>query len=388
MNPVIQSVPQRVSTKPLFPFLDLRGQFDEIREDVMAAVEKVFESQQFILGAEVQQLEEEIAKHTGCRYAIGCASGSDALVLSLMALNIGTGDEVITTPFTFVATAGAIARVGARPVFVDINRDTYNVDPANLQTAITSRTKAIMPVHLFGLVAPMKEITAIAQSHGLAVIEDAAQAIDADYQGSRAGNLGDLGCFSFFPSKNLGGAGDGGMVTTNDPNLADRLRLLRTHGSRSKYRHEILGFNSRLDALQAAVLRVKLGHLERWTSARRRHAKRYSVQFTEAALKHSVQLPAEPQDARHVYNQFVIRTQARDELREYLQDHGVPTEIYYPLPLHLQPAFKYLGYQSGAFPQAEAASREALALPIFPELTEEQQGTVVSAIANFFHEVQ
>ena len=385
MNPVAQ-VPTEpsASRSTLFPFLDLQTQFAAIRSEVTLAVERVLETQQFILGPDVQKLEKDVAERVGCRYAFGCASGSDALVLALMALGIGAGDEVITTPFTFVATAGSISRLGARPVFVDIDPDTYNLNPEQIKPAITARTKAIIPVHLFGLVAPMEEINAIAQSNGLAVIEDAAQAIGAGYHGSFAGNIGDVGCFSFFPSKNLGGAGDGGMVTTNDSALADRLKLLRLHGSRSKYHYEILGLNSRLDTLQAAVLRVKLRHLDEWTMARRRNASLYRSLFAQAELEESIQLPTDPPGTHHVYNQFVIRTQERDQLRDYLHRAGIPTEIYYPVPLHLQPAFGYLGYQSGDFPNAESASRSVLALPIFPELTEEQQQSVVTPMADFF----
>lgn len=386
MTPAIQVQTETLtSSKPLFPFLDLRAQFASIRNEVMAAVEGVFEAQHFILGPEVKQFEKEVAELIGCRFAIGCASCSDALVLALMALNIGAGDEVITTPFTFGATAGAIARVGARPVFVDITSETYNLDPASIESAITPRTKAIMPVHLFGLPAPMEEIAEIAALHDLAVIEDAAQAIGASYHGKMVGNIGDIGCFSFFPSKNLGGAGDGGILTTNDPELADRLQVLRVHGSRKKYQYELLGFNSRLDALQASVLRVKLRHLKEWTSARRLHAMEYRILFAQADLADSIHVPSGliPQ-VRHVYNQFVIRVQRRDQLREHLQRHGIPTEIYYPIPLHLQPAFSYLGYQLGEFPLSEAASCEVLALPIFPELTEAQQLAVVAEISEFF----
>ena len=385
MNLVVQAPTEPSASKStLFPFLDLQAQFSAIRSEVTLAVEQVFETQQFILGPDVQKLEEDMAELLGCRHAFGCASGSDALVLALMALGIGAGDEVITSPFTFVATAGSISRLGARPVFVDIDPDTYNLNPKQIEPAITARTKAILPVHLFGLVAPMEEINAIAQSKGLAVIEDAAQAIGASYHASFAGNIGDLGCFSFFPSKNLGGAGDGGMVTTNDPKLADRLKLLRLHGSRSKYHYETLGLNSRLDTLQAAVLRVKLRHLHEWTMARRRNANRYRSLFDQAELEASIKLPAEPPGTCHVYNQFVIRTQERDPLRDHLHRAGIPTEIYYPMPLHLQPAFCYLGYQSGDFPNAESASLSVLALPIFPELTEAQQQSVVASISDFF----
>jgi dTDP-4-amino-4,6-dideoxygalactose transaminase len=389
VNPVTEvpanEVPRPKSApKPSFPFLDLHAQFEEIRNDVMAAVEQVFESQHFILGPEVQQLEKEMADTIGCRYAFGCASGSDALVLALMALGIGTGDEVITTPFTFVATAGSIARTGARPVFVDIDPKTYNLDPAQISRVITSRTKAIMPVHLFGLPAAMDQISETARSNRIAVVEDAAQAIGARYHEKFAGNIGDIGCFSFFPSKNLGGAGDGGLVTTNDAQLAERLKVLRLHGSRTKYHYDVLGFNSRLDTLQAAVLRVKLQHLEKWTMARRRNAARYCSLFQQAGLDGSVFLPIEPAEAHHVYNQFVVRTKQRDALQQHLRDAGIPTEIYYPSPLHLQPAFEYLEYRSGDFPEAESASRSVLALPIFPELTEAQQESVVCSIADFF----
>jgi len=385
VNSVVQVPTEPTASRTtLFPFLDLQAQFASIRSEVTAAVERVLATQQFILGPDVQQFEREIAERLDCRYAFGCASGSDALLLALMALGIGVGDEVITTPFTFVATAGSIARVGARPVFVDIDPDNYNLEPKHIKPAITARTKAIIPVHLFGRPASMEEITAVAKANGLAVIEDAAQAIGAAYRGRLVGNIGDLGCFSFFPSKNLGAAGDGGMVTTNDPKFADRLKLLRLHGSRSKYQYEILGLNSRLDTLQAAVLQVKLRHLDEWTMARRRNAIRYWDLFAQAELESLVRLPAETLGSQHVYNQFVIRTKQRDQLRDHLHRSGIPTEIYYPMPLHLQPAFRYLGYESGDFPHAESACRSVLALPIFPELTEAQQEAVVSAVSDFF----
>lgn len=367
-----------------FSFLDLRAQFLEIREEVMAAVHRVLESQQFIMGPEVAALEAEIADFVGCKFTLGCASGSDALLLALMAYGIGPGDEVVTPPFTFVATAGSIARLGARPVFVDIAAATYNLDPEKLESALTPRTKAIMPVHLFGLSAEMSEILKIARRHALPVIEDAAQAIGAKYKDQQVGSLGAMGCFSFFPSKNLGGAGDGGMMVTNDPDLADRLKILRLHGSRTKYHYDVIGMNSRLDALQAAILRVKLAHLSRWTAARQTNAARYRALFAEYELGRKVELPVVPRDCEHVYNQFVIRVKKRDQLRAWLKDCGIPTEIYYPSPLHLQPAFAFLGYREGDFPCAESASREALALPIFPELTQQQQRAVVQAIADYF----
>jgi dTDP-4-amino-4,6-dideoxygalactose transaminase len=370
--------------KPLFPFLDLKAEYAMIREEILAGVESVLESQHFIMGPEVEKLEAEFAKLIGSTFAIGCASGSDALLLSLMSVGVDSGDEVITTPFTFVATAGSIARLKAKPVFVDIDPGTYNLDWKQLEAAITNKTKAIIPVHLFGLPAEMQTIMEIARAHHLPVIEDAAQSIGARYRERYVGNIGTFGCFSFFPSKNLGGAGDGGMITTNDPEFAERLSVLRVHGSRKKYHYELLGMNSRLDALQAAILRVKFRHLDAWTAARQRNAERYRQLFADAGLDRSISLPVQPQGLVHVYNQFVIRTSKRDQFREYLRNSGIPTEIYYPLPLHLQPAFAYLGYGQGAFPQSEAASQEVLALPVFPEMTEAQQEAVVDAIAGFF----
>lgn len=365
-------------------FLDLRRQFAGIRAEVLAAVTRVLESQHFILGAEVEALEREVAAYVGCSHAIGCASGSDALLLALTAAGVGSSDEVITVPFTFVATAAAIARLGATPVFVDIGRDTYNIDPRGVERAITKRTKAILPVHLFGLPADMEPIRQIAKQAGILVIEDAAQAIGASYKGTSVGRLGEIGCLSFFPSKNLGGAGDGGMCTTDDPQIAQTVRMLRTHGSREKYKYELLGMNSRLDALQAAILRVKLRHLDEWTNMRRRNAASYRTLFEEAGLQPWVTLPAEPSGSRHVYNQFVIRVRQRDQLRDHLRAAQVLTEIYYPQPLHTQRAFANLGCKQGDFPESEAASREVLALPIYPELTIDEQRHVVNAIAEFF----
>ena len=380
--------------EPLFPFLDLKAQFDDIKNEVMEAVSRVFEDQRFILGPEVELLENEIAALVGARAAVGCASGSDALLLSLKALGIGPGDEVITTPFTFVATVGSMARAGARPVLIDIRPDTFNLDSNLIEAAISSRTRAILPVHLFGLAADLDPILQLAEAHRLAVVEDAAQAIGACYRGRHVGSLGAAGCFSFYPSKNLGGAGDGGMVTTNDAQVADQLRRLRDHGRSQKYSHEVLGhevlghevlgMNSRLDALQAAILRVKLLHLANWTRRRQEKAERYRALFDEAALDGNVKLPAAPPGCFHVYNQFTVRSSERDRLREFLRARGIPTEIYYPRPLHLQPAFGYLGYRAGEFPAAEAASREVLSLPIYPELKEEHQGAVVRAIADFY----
>ena len=365
------------------PFLDLKAQYAGIRQEVFDAVTRVLESQHFILGPEVEGLEKEVSALTACSHAIGCASGSDALILALLALEIGRGDEVITTPFTFVATAGSIARVGAKPVFVDIDSETFNISPKAIEKAITSRTKAIMPVHLFGLSAEMNEINEIAAAHRIPVIEDAAQASGARYEGRAVGSMGVLGCFSFFPSKNLGGAGDGGLVTTNDATLAERLRLLRVHGARKKYEYELLGMNSRLDALQAAILRVKLRHLDQWAAGRRRNAERYGDLFHEFRLESVVHAPTSPSGSTHVYNQFTIRVRERDALREHLRSRGIPTEIYYPKPLHLQKAFGYLGHRPGNFPASETAGLEVLSLPIYPELTDEQQRAVVAAIADF-----
>jgi dTDP-4-amino-4,6-dideoxygalactose transaminase len=370
------------ATRQIMPFLDLKAQFATIRNEILDAVTRILESQHFILGPEVESLEREVAVLTGCSHAIGCASGSDALILALLALEIGRADEVITTPFTFFASAGSIARVGAKPVFVDIDPQTFNIDPAAIKRAITPRTKAIMPVHLFGLSADMNAIHEIATSR-FAVIEDAAQAIGARYEGRAVGSLGEIGCFSFFPSKNLGGAGDGGMITTNSSKLADRLRLLRVHGARTKYEYEMLGINSRLDAMQAAILRVKLRYLDRWAVARRNNAQRYRELFSEFRLDSMITPPATPARLSHVYNQFTIRVKERDALREHLRGRGIPTEIYYPKPLHLQKAFAYLGHKEGDFPFSEAASLEVVSLPIYPELSEEQQRSIVAAIADF-----
>lgn len=376
--------PDQVAPNLLFPFLDLKAEYATMKDEIAAAVEKVLESQQFIMGPEVRQLEAEIAAFVGSSFALGCASGSDALLLALMALGVDSGDEVITPPFTFVATAGSISRLKARPVFVDINRETYNLDPTCLEAAITSRTKAIMPVHLFGLAADMEKISEIARAHRLPVIEDAAQSIGARYHDQYVGNLGACGCFSFFPSKNLGGAGDGGMITTSDPELAERISMLRDHGSRQKYHYDLLGMNSRLDSLQAAILLVKFNHLEAMTQARRRNADRYRQLFRQAGLEKLIALPVQPEGLHHVYNQFAIRTPERDQLRDHLRHCGIPTEIYYPSPLHLQPAFADLGYRPGAFPECENASRQVLALPVFPQMTEEQQKMVADRTADFF----
>lgn len=369
------------SVKP-FPFLDLKPQYRTIKTEVDAAIQRVMDSQQFILGPEVEALEREIAAYLQVKYAVACASGSDALLLALMALEVGPGDEVLTTPFTFGATALSIARLHAKPVFVDIDPLTYNVDPKKVRSKITPKTKAIIPVHLFGMAADMDAIMNIA--NGVPVVEDAAQAIGATYAGKAVGSIGLCGCFSFFPSKNLGAAGDGGMLTTNDTAFAEKLRLLRNHGGHSKYECEMIGMNSRLDALQAAILRVKLRYLDSWSQARQRNAERYTKLFKEHGLDDILRLPQVAANCTHIYNQYVIRAPQRDQLRAYLREHGVPSEIYYPVPLHLQRGLAYLEYKPGDLPESEAASREVLALPVFPELTTEQQDLVVGSIAEFY----
>lgn len=380
-----ENAPTRTA-KPTFPFLDLKAQFASIRDEVTARVLDVLHSQHFILGPEVVAFEKEIAAWNSSQFAIACASGSDALLLALMALGIGPGDEVITTPYTFVATVGCIVRLGAKPVFVDIDPDTFNLDPGRLQCAVTSATRAILPVHLFGCPVDLDAVLSNASAKSIPVVEDAAQAIGARLHNRAVGNAGAMGCFSFFPAKNLGCAGDGGLVVTNDQTLADRLRILRTHGSRKRYSYELVGMNSRLDALQAAILRVKLPYLNKWTEARRRNAENYFTLFSEFGVADEVRLPKAPEYAYHVYNQFTIRTPNRDALRSHLRAYGIPTEIYYPSPLHLQPAFSYLGHRPGDFPESERACREAFSLPIYPELPLEQQAAIVRAIARFFRQ--
>jgi dTDP-4-amino-4,6-dideoxygalactose transaminase len=365
------------------PLLDLKAQYRPIRDEVRAAIDRVCDAQQFILGPEVEALEAEVAAFCGARFAIGVSSGTDALLAALMAAGVGPGDEVVTTAYSFFATAGTIARLGARAVFVDIEPDTFNMGAAGVTARITSRTRAIMPVHLFGRCCDMEPVLAAAAARGIAVIEDAAQAIGAfDAAHRSAGTMGLVGCLSFFPSKNLGGFGDGGMLLAGDETVAERLRVLRVHGSKPKYFHHVVGGNFRLDALQAAVLRVKLKHLAGWTKARRENADRYRRGFRDAGLETRVVLPTDT--AGHIYNQFVIRCADRDRLQRFLRDRGVGTEIYYPVPLHLQECFKDLGYGPGDFPVAEAAAKDSLALPIYPELTEDQQRYVVDAIAAFY----
>ena len=367
------------------PALNLKAQYRSIRDEIEPVVREILESQMFVLGPEVARLEAELANYCGAAHGIGCASGTDALLLPLLAIDVGPGDEVITTPYTFFATAGSIWRTGAKPVFVDIEPDTYNIDPACIEAAITPRTKAIIPVHLYGQVAEMGPIQEIGRRHGLTVLEDAAQAIGSAYHGTRVGTLGDVAAFSFYPSKNLGGFGDGGMVTTNHPQLARRMARLRVHGMEPKYHHHEVGFNSRLDAFQAAVLRVKLRHLDDWTSLRREVADRYRNLFGSHGLEELVGLPIERQGNFHVYNQFVIRVPAilRDSLRDYLTTRKIGTEIYYPIPLHLQGCFALLGHKPGDFPHSEAAARETIALPIYPELTDAEQRYVVGSIRQF-----
>lgn len=366
------------------PFIDLVSQYQSIAADIQEAVGRVFAEQQFVLGDEVAEFECDVAEYCDSRDAVGCASGTDALILSLLALNIGPGHEVVTSPFSFFATAGAIHRVGALPVFVDIDPVSFNLNPAAVEAALTERTRSILPVHLFGQCADMEPLWRLGVRERLPIVEDACQSIGAEYRGRRAGVLGTLGCFSFFPTKNLGGAGDGGLITTDDPELASRLRRLRVHGDSGGYQHTEVGLNSRLDALQAAVLRVKLAHLESWTAARQENAKRYAELFRHYELLDVVELPAVLPDRRHVYNQYCIRVKGgrRDAVLAHLRDYHIGAAIYYPRPLHLQECFAHLGYREGDFPEAEAAARDVLALPIYPELRPEQQEIVVRGIAS------
>jgi len=390
------------------PLLDLKAQYATIRDEIRAAVDGVLESQQCILGPVVADCEAKLAEYCRCPYAITVSSGSDALLVSLMAEGIGPGDEVVTTPYTFFATAGSIARLGAKPVFVDIDRDTYNIDPAQIESKITPRTKAIMPVHLYGQCADVDPIMAVADRHGIPVIEDAAQAIGSEYKGRRAGSMGRYGCFSFFPSKNLGAAGDGGLVTAGDAAVADKLCVLREHGSKPRYCHSLIGGNFRFDALQAAVIVVKLKYLDRWTAGRQSNAARYRRLFEAAGLslpspacgrgaglslpspsgrgaggEGLVRLPLEVSGNRHIYNQFIVRVPRRDEVQAHLAQQKVGCAIYYPIPLHLQKCFAYLGHREGEFPESEFAARETLALPIYPELSDQQAERVVECIGRF-----
>jgi dTDP-4-amino-4,6-dideoxygalactose transaminase len=367
------------------PLLDLKAQHRTIKDEVLAKIMELAESQLFILGQPVLDLEAKVAELSRAKFAVGVASGTDALLLPIRALDLKPGDEVITVPFTFFASAGAVHNAGGKPVFVDVEADTYNMDPAALEAAITKRTRAIMPVHLFGQMAAMERILKVARKHGIPVIEDAAQSIGArrriDGQWRMAGELGDATGFSFFPSKNLGGWGDGGMVVANDQQLADRVRRLRVHGGLQTYFHDEVGTNSRLDALQAAVLLAKLPHLAAWSAARRANAARYTSALAGAA---GVRTPVTDPANEHIYNQYVLNVDRRDELQAHLKAHGVGTAIYYPLALHLQPCFKYLGLKQGAYPASKAATARVLALPVYPELSPAQQGYVVEQIRGFY----
>ncbi len=367
------------------PLLDLKPQYMAIKDELYKAVAEVMESQRFIMGPKVEECEKSIADYSGCRYGIGVSSGTDALLISLMAENIGPGDDVLTTAYSFFATAGCISRTGARPLFVDIDPETYNIDPSLLAKAVTSNTKAIIPVHLYGQMADMDPIMDFAGKYGLAVIEDAAQAIGAEYKGKRAGASGHYGCFSFFPSKNLGALGDGGMVVTNSEARADRLRAMRNHGTKTKYYHEMIGGNFRLDAIQAALVNVKLAYLDSWTEQRQSNAEKYDCLLTEAGLvdSGSIKLPARIHD-RHIFNQYIIRAAQRDHLQKFLAEKDIGTAVYYPLPFHMQKCFQELGYKSGDFPQSEKAARETLALPIFPELSDDQITYVANSITKFY----
>lgn len=367
------------------PLLDLSEQNAVLRPEIEAALGRVLDTNGFILGGEVAELEKELAQYCGAEFAIGCASGSDAILLALMALDIGPGDEVITTPYSFFATVSSITRLGATPVFVDIEPDTYNIDVSKIEEKVTAHTKAIEPVHLYGQCADMAGLNEIGSKFGIPIVEDAAQAIGAEENGIRAGALGEMGCFSFYPSKNLGGMGDGGFITTNDAAIAKKLNALRVHGSEEKYYHKYVGLNSRLDGFQGAVLRVKLPHLDIWTDRRRANAAAYSKLFTDYGLNEQIGVPAERNNAKHIYNQYVIRVpNRRDELREHLTSEGIGTDIYYPVPLHLQECFAYLGYRHGDLPVSEKAALETLALPIYPEMKAGAQEYVVNAIAEFF----
>jgi len=383
------------------PLLDLKAQFAQIRAEVMPIIEQVCASQLFILGEQVRALEDEVARYCGTSAGVGVSSGTDALLLALMALGLGAGDEVITSPFTFFATAGTIARAGARPVFCDIDPGTFNLSPAAVQTFIDrhcevrgdglvnretgGRVKAMMPVHLYGQSADMDPLMEIARRHKFRVIEDAAQAIGTEYSGgARAGSIGDIGCFSFFPSKNLGAFGDAGLCTTNDAELAESMRVLRVHGGKPKYYHAVIGGNFRIDELQAAVLRVKLKYLDGWTAGRQRNAAYYDAAFAATGLGSRLVTPPAIPGRRHIFNQYVVRTQNRDGLKKFLGEHGIGTEIYYPVPLHLQQCFAYLGHRAGDFPHSERAAAETLALPVYPELRQDQLSQVVATVAEFY----
>jgi dTDP-4-amino-4,6-dideoxygalactose transaminase len=361
------------------PFLDLKRQYSAIKKEIDETVFSVLSNTQFILGPEVKSLEEKIASYCGTKFAIGVASGTDALLLSLRTCGVKPGDEVITPTFSFFATAGVISRLGANPIFVDIDPETYNINPDQIEKKITPKTKAIMPVHLFGQCADMDPIMDIAKRHSLKVVEDAAQAIGAEYKGKKAGAIGDFGCFSFFPSKNLGGAGDGGMVTADDPEMAEMVRILRVHGSKPKYYHSTIGYNSRLDTIQAAILSVKLKYLDDWTKKRKEHAEVYNSAFKDLDMI----TPKEESFNYHIYNQYTIAVKNRDELRNYLKEKQIGHDTYYPVPLHLQECYRFLGYKKGDFPVSEKKAEEVVSIPIYPELTEQEQDYVISTIKEF-----
>lgn len=367
------------------PLLDLKAQYDTIRAKIEPVIKEVVESQYFILGPKVKELEEKVADYSETKYGVGVSSGTDALLIALMALDISEGDEVITTPYSFFATAGVIARLGAKPVFVDIEPDFFNIDPLKIENALSPKTKAIIPVHLYGQMANMNPIMEIAKKHNLYVIEDAAQAIGSKYHdGRKAGSIGHMGCFSFFPSKNLGGFGDAGMVVTSDSNLAEKLIQLRVHGSAPKYYHKIIGGNFRIDAIQAAVLSVKLDYLDQWTAGRQKNAVNYNQLFINAKLDSIIKLPKINNNYHHIFNQYILRLPRRDELLKYLHSNNIGCEIYYPLSLSNQECFSYLGYSEGDFPESEKASKETLAIPIYPELSSEQQQYIVDKIKEFY----
>jgi len=377
--------------KPV-PLLDLKAQFAPLESEITRAVQEVMRSQGFVLGPVVRKLEQEVESYTGAKFAVGCASGTDALILALAALSIGEGDRVLTSPFSFFSSASCAYKVGARPSFVDIEADTFNMDPSRVEDAIEDDTRALMPVHLFGQCAPMDELLEIAERRSLPVVEDAAQALGARYRSARsgtklhAGAIGTLGCYSFFPTKNLGAFGDGGMVVTSDEEFAERLALLRVHGGQQMYHHRWVGWNSRLDALQAAVLSIKLPHLDSWSQGRAANAERYDRWLTESGIVEGgdVRLPFRADDSDHIFNQYTLRVTRRDELREHLKQAGVGHSVYYPVPLHLQECFAELGYREGDFPVAEQACREVVSLPVYPELPEELQRRVVEAIGEFY----
>lgn len=365
------------------PMLDLSEQYQELRTEVLEVLDQVMGSSRFILGDNVKKLEEDVAKYSNVAYGIGCGNGSDAIHIALQAMGVGPGDEVITTAFTFFATGGAIVRAGAKPVYVDIDPVTFNIDPEKIEDAITENTKAIIPVHLYGQMADMERISEIAKKHNLGVVEDAAQAIGAKHNGKSVGELGSAATYSFFPTKNLGAYGDGGMIVTDDADIAEKSSVIRVHGSKPKYYHHVLGYNSRLDELQAAVLNVKFPHLDRWSDLRREKASTYTSLLKEK-LGDLVVTPVEKEGNHHVFHQYTLRVENRDELQNYLKEQGVSTMVYYPLPLHVQPVFADLGYKEGDLPETEKAAREAISLPMFPELKTEQQEYVVAKIAEFY----